>query len=387
MADQDFVELRWVFAVIRRWWWLIIGLALLAASITYIGTKIKPPVYESSVMLLVNPSKSSTTSQYNELMAGTQLALTYSQMLTDRPVLETVISDLGLKQSVDELSSQITAEPVRNLQLIKLTVSDSNPEQAALIANTLAKAFTKRVEELSVKRYASEIQNAKDRMQVLQTQMKDLQAQIGPLRSKKITKDVTLADRQRSLTSLQSDYQSLKNSYQDLQLTISEAAGKAYIVEPVQVQRSIPEGSNSATVVVSVGQAQSVGENSLSDDYVAEIYGKLIKKTPLLQGVINKLGLSETTDQLSSRISIEVIPGTQLIRFTFDDEDEFKAQLILQSLVDSFVAQVKTLLSEPYSDQLDSMQKQLNIVEESISSTQNEIGELTSEIAQMVAKS
>jgi capsular exopolysaccharide synthesis family protein len=385
MADQDFIELRWILVVTRRWWWLIIGLALLAASIAYLVTKVRPPVYESSAMLLVNPSKSSTTSQYNELMAGAQLALTYSQLLKDRPVLETVISDLGLKRSVGELSSQITAEPVRNLQLIKLTVSDSDPEQAALIANTLAKAFAKRVEELSAKRYAGEIQNAKDRMQVLQAQMKDFQAQIDTLRSQKITKDVILADRQTSLTTLQSDYQSLKNSYQNLQLSISEAAGKAYIVEPVQAQRGIPKGSNSATVVVSVGQAQSLGENSRSGDPVAEIYGQLMKKTSLLQGVINKLGLSETTDQLSSRISFEVIPGTQLVRFTFQDDDEFRAQLILQSLVDSFIVQVKTLLTEPYSDQLDGIQKQLKIVEGTISSNQNEIGQLTSEIAQMVA--
>ena len=276
MADQNFVELRWIFAVIRRWWWLIIGLALLAAIIAYIVTSIMPPVYESSAMLLVNPSKNSTASQYNDLMAGTQLALTYSQMLTDRPVLETVISDLGLKQSADALAKQITAEPVRNSQIIKLTVTDSNPGQAALIANTLAQAFTRRVEELSAKRYAGAIQNAKDRMEDLQAQMKDLQAQIDTTRSQKVTKDVTLANKQTSLTTLQSDYQSLQNSYQDLQLTVAEATGKVYIVEPVQVQKDYPQGSSSATAVVSVGQAQSIGGNSLSDDHLALTYGQLI---------------------------------------------------------------------------------------------------------------
>jgi capsular exopolysaccharide synthesis family protein len=385
MANQNFVELRWVITVIRRWWWLISGLALFAAVVAYIITSILPPVYESSAMLLVNPSKNSSTNQYNDLMAGTQLALTYSQMLTDRPVLETVISDLGLKESAGILTKQITAEPLRNSQIIKLTVSDSNPERAALIANTLAQAFTRRVEELSTLRYAGEIRSAKERMDSLQAQIKDSQAQIDTLRSQKITKDVSLANKQTLLTTLQSDYRSLQNSYQDMQLTVAEVTGKVYIIEPVQVQKNAFGTTSSATAVVSIGQAQSVGGNNLTDNRLALTYGQLIIKKPLLQGVIDELSLTETTDQLSKKIGFEVVTGTQLIRFTVEDEAGLKAQLIAQSLVNAFVTQVKTLLSEPYSDRMASMQKQIKDMDGSINSTQDEIGILISEVAQLAA--
>ena len=62
-----------------------------------------------------------------------------------------------------------------------------------------------------------------------------------------------------------------------------------------------------------------------------------------------------------------------------------KAQFIAQSLVNAFIAQVKAMLVEPYSDQLESMQKQQNDMEGSINNAQTEIGSLTSEIAQMAA--
>ena len=321
MLNNDVVELRWLFAVVRRWWWVIIGLTIDAAIVAYIITTFMPPVYESSALLLVNSSKNSNESQYSDLMAGTQLALTYSKMLKDRPVLEKVISDLGLKQSPTALAKRITAEPVSNSQIIKLTVKDSNAEQAALIANTLAQAFTMRVQELSAVRYAGSIANAKDRIDDLQAQMNDLRAQIDTIRSQKVTKDVAQANKQTLLATLQSDYQSLQNSYRDLQLTVAQASGNVYIVEPVQDQGTNPEDSSSATAVVSVGQAQSTGGNSLQNGHLPLTYAQLLIQPPLLQKVINELGLTETTDQLSRMIRYELVAGTQLIRIRVVDAD------------------------------------------------------------------
>lgn len=386
MADQGFVELRLIFSVVRRWWWLIVGMALIAANIAFIATKVIPPVYESSAVLLVNPARDSTTSQYSDLMAGTQLALTYSKMLTDRPVLETVISELGLKLSTDELADQITAEPVRNSQLIKLTVADTNPERAALIANALAQAFTKRVEDISTKQYAGEIKNAKDRMEALQAQEEDLRSKVDALRSQKVTKDVALANRQTSLTTLQSDYQMLQNSYQNLQLKAAETAGRAYIVEPVQAQNDLAQMLKSAVAVVSIGPEQPYGGSDLSGNRLAQTYGQWIKRPQLLQSVITDLGLVETVDQLSNKVSFEVIKGTQMIRFKVEDQDELRAQLILQSLLDAYIARVKALLSEPYSDQLANLKNSVEEKEGSINQTQIEIGALTSDIVKMAAE-
>jgi capsular exopolysaccharide synthesis family protein len=386
MSDQTFVELRWIYSVIRRAWWMIIGLALLAGVGAYIATSMMSPVYKSSAMLLVTPSKNSNTSQYNDLMAGTQLALTYSQMLKDRTVLEKVISELALKQSPDGLAEQITAEPVRSSQIIKLTIEDSNPKQAALIANSLAHAFTQRVEELSAQRYAGTIKNAQDRMVDLQSQMQVLQAQMDSLRSQKVTGDVALANKQTLLTTLQSEYLSIQNTFQAMQLTVADVTGKVYIVEPVQYQKVNLAVPSFASVVVSIGPVQSTGGDSFADERLVLTYGQLIIKPPLLQGVIKELSLQEKPDQLSKKISYELVTGTQLIRFKVEDPDESKAQLIAQSLANAFVAHVKAMLAEPYSSRLENMQQQITAAEESINKAQIEIGALTSETAKMASE-
>jgi polysaccharide biosynthesis transport protein len=380
MADTNYVELRWIVAVVKRWWWLIGAMTLIGVVAAYFITSIMPPVYESSALLLVSPSKAATESQYNNLMAGTQLALTYSQMLTDRPVLETVISQLKIKTTTDALEKQITAEPVHNSQIIKLTVTDSKPDQAALIANTLAQAFAKRVQELSTQQYAAALKNVNDQMVDLDNKMKVAQDKIDFTRTQKLSKDIELANKQASLSAQLNDYRARQSSLQSLQLTAATATGKVYVVEPIQVQKTANSNTSTASVVVSVGQSSSVV--SLPNDPLMLTYGQLIVKPSFLQGIINELGLKETSDQISAKLSYSVVAGTQLLSFKMEDADGTKAQAILRSVVDNFVLQLKAMLVAPYTDQLKNLQSQVDDLKSQSDSLQNDIGKLTSESAQ-----
>ena len=58
-----------------------------------------PPVYRASTTMLVLVAQDARTNDYNTLVAGQQLALTYSQMLEDQLILQAVISKLGLEQT------------------------------------------------------------------------------------------------------------------------------------------------------------------------------------------------------------------------------------------------------------------------------------------------
>ena len=386
MVNEDTIEIRWMFAVIRRWLWLILGVTFFIVVAAYEITAIMPPVYEASALLLVNPSKNSNESQYNNLMAGTQLALTYSKMVTDRPVLEKVISTLGLSQSPEELANQITAVPVSSSQIIKLTVEDSDPFQAALIANALAQAFTERVQVLSTQRYAGAMVNAKGQMEELQAQMADLQSQIDVIQEQKVTKDIAQANQQTDLASLQSNYQSLQNSFRNLQLKVADVNGEVHVVEPVQVQQGSASDLSYAVSVISIDQGQSISLGNDQIDPLMLSYAQMLTKTSILDEVIKEVDLLITPEQINRMVSYEVIPGTRLIRITVENADEQNAIFIAKSLVNHFMAQVRAVLVEPYSNQVESMQQQLSDIQASINSTQAEIGTLTSEIAQMTAK-
>jgi polysaccharide biosynthesis transport protein len=382
MPNQD-IELRWIIAVIRRRWWLIILMVLLATVTAYIVTQNIPPVYEASTTLLISPAQNSTASLLNELMASERLALTYSQMMKERPVLDIVRSQLDLEQSTEELVKNVQAQPVRDTQLIQLTVSDSDPDRAALIANTIAEIFKARVELLSAERYAATIDNAQTRVDRLETQVGEVEVEVGGLRTQKVEKDIALRSKQTTLDTLWKDYQALQNNQQQIELTIADATGKVYIFEPVLVKTNIYERTSTASAVLSVGQIQALSTASTTGKNIALTYGNLIITTPMLEKIIQDLNLTETPDQLTRKITLEPVDGIQLIRLSVEDADASKVELIGTALVNAFIKQAKDLLTEPYTDQLASIQTKLSDSSQSMDAAQGEIDKLTAEIAQL----
>ena len=96
---EDTVELRWVFWVIRRWLWLIVGCVLLTATSAFVVSSRMPPVYSASATLLVHVAPGTGMSDYTAIRASELLAGTYSQMLRGRPVMEAVIARLELEET------------------------------------------------------------------------------------------------------------------------------------------------------------------------------------------------------------------------------------------------------------------------------------------------
>ena len=59
-------------------------------------------------------------------------------MPTKRPILETVIEKLGLDVTFDELSKRVRADAPLDSTLLTITAQDTDPAEAAAIANALA---------------------------------------------------------------------------------------------------------------------------------------------------------------------------------------------------------------------------------------------------------
>lgn len=381
MSDRNEIELSTIVAVVRRWWWLIVLLTLLGAMTAFAVTRWMPPVYKASATLLISPAENSSASQLNDLMASERLALTYSQMLKDRPVLSVVKSKLNLKQSLGQLESSITTESIRDTQLIRLTVSNSDPAQAALIANTVADVFKARIESLAAERYAAAIKIAQERVDSFQSQVDSSETQMENLRSQKVEKDVALTNQQLVLDTLQKNNQSLQNNQQQMELTIAEATGNVYVFEPVQLSKEQGQEVTTAAAVISVGSTKAASGANLTQTYT-----RLIKNQTVLGGIIKDLHLSENPDQLAQKIGLEQVENTLLVRLSFRDPDESKASSVGQAVVNAFVTQVKNLLAEPYADRLASIQTQLNATDQSILAAQTEIGKLTTETSQLEAE-
>jgi len=144
------LELRSILSFLsRRWWFLVLG-ALIAGMTAYFFTRSMTPVYEATASILVvnqapvdRPGVPGTEpGTLSDILINDRLMKTYVE-LVDRPIILEVVSqrldrvyssgDLGTKVSVSN-------RPL-DTQILQISVKDSSPGQAALIANTTAQAF------------------------------------------------------------------------------------------------------------------------------------------------------------------------------------------------------------------------------------------------------
>jgi capsular polysaccharide biosynthesis protein len=71
--------------------------------------------------------------------------VTYSEIVKSRIVLEAVIDRLDLDMTYSSLLSRITSSPVGSTEILKISVKDTDPVEAAEIANTISDVFIKEV--------------------------------------------------------------------------------------------------------------------------------------------------------------------------------------------------------------------------------------------------
>ena len=152
--DEE-IELRQYWDVLRKRWMIVILLPIIAALtsgiISYFFIK---PVYQASTTLIVGKKASEAGQQAtqmldnNVLLANQQLAKTYATIAQSRTVEQNVIKNLNLPLTVESLDSLISINPVKTTEILEIQVTNTNPELAATIANTMAQEFSKAVIEI-----------------------------------------------------------------------------------------------------------------------------------------------------------------------------------------------------------------------------------------------
>jgi capsular polysaccharide biosynthesis protein len=130
------VEISGYLVTLRRWWWTLLVATWVTALAGLIAASSMTRVYEAEARLLVGPFNTDLNTQ----RASGQLTLTYGELVTSRPLLESVIGELGLDVEVDDLREAVAATPNDVTRLLTIRVQGPDPEEAAFIANALAAA-------------------------------------------------------------------------------------------------------------------------------------------------------------------------------------------------------------------------------------------------------
>lgn len=138
------MELRQYFQIAGKWWRLVLVSTLIAAGVGFGISTVLPVRYRASISLLVN-TRGSANDDYFRLMANLQLAETYKELLTKRPVIETAARSLNLDPR--EVEKQIRVQLVPKTSLIELTAEAGDPHLALNLANRVVEAFKELLRE------------------------------------------------------------------------------------------------------------------------------------------------------------------------------------------------------------------------------------------------
>ena len=146
-----------VMHILKALWqrvWLIVLAGIIAAGVGFsIASFAITPTYSASVKLYVNNNSISVggaqvSISSSQIVAAQNLVKTYTEILNSRTTLERVIDKTGVPYSAGQLAGMIKAGPSNDTEIMKVTVTTTDPYEAAQIANCIAEVLPIRVSEI-----------------------------------------------------------------------------------------------------------------------------------------------------------------------------------------------------------------------------------------------
>ena len=149
--DYYTIDLLHIVKTLWRRIWLIALAGMMTAVVGFsIATFAIAPTYSSSVLLYVNNGSISVggfSITASEITAAQSLVKTYSVMLKNRTTLEMVLDKAGMsdKYSYGEFYGMIKTASVDDTEIMKVTVTCEDAEDAATLANYIADVLPTRI--------------------------------------------------------------------------------------------------------------------------------------------------------------------------------------------------------------------------------------------------
>ena len=153
-TEEDTIDLLELAKAIWKNILMIALVAVLLGSAAFgVSAFVLEPTYQATASMYVNNSsfslgQTSFSISTSELSASNSLVSVYIYILESRTTMEDVIKEAGLSYTPTELGGMVTAQGVNNTGAFEITVTSTDPAEAELIANTIAKLLPDRIAEI-----------------------------------------------------------------------------------------------------------------------------------------------------------------------------------------------------------------------------------------------
>lgn len=245
--------LAFLQALLRRWW-LVAACAALGVAVALLWSASAANRFQSFVTLQLNPAARSAFLPFGSDGAAqspvSTLAASYAEVLRSRAFGELVVQQLNLAVAPEEVAQATSARLIPNTNIMRLTVTWDNPQDAQALAQSIAEIFI--MENL---RRQQAQPGGQSRLAEMEETARGYAGRIDALRQQRDRLDqaVTRGDLSRitELNSLDSRLTALESSYANLLVEINRARSELNTA-------SILDTASPATPAGTPGRAQLV---------------------------------------------------------------------------------------------------------------------------------
>ena len=234
--EEKTIDLRDVLKTLKKRRRIIMAIFVVFVMVAAIASLLLPPTYEAETSLRVKQSKGLANSLLSELVPGgsnntKQLMFTYAEILKGRTVVEAVIAKMPEgkeeKPTYDSFVRRITTMPVKDTEILKVTVQAPSASEASFLANTLVEAFNARMTSLVRSEQSTVREFIGERMQISKKELDQAEQALEQYKNRE--QIVSPADETKALIERLSSIDKLSAENQVALATAqSKAAGTAW---------------------------------------------------------------------------------------------------------------------------------------------------------------
>lgn len=139
---ENKLEFRDILRIIKkRYWILLISIFLSTAFSAILTFYIMEPIYRSYTTIIIKMNGTESGYTVDKFSVAEKLAITDSNIIKSKLVIDKVISELNLDYTYGELYNNIEVVPLEETQILRIAVLDKDPELARDIAQTTTNIF------------------------------------------------------------------------------------------------------------------------------------------------------------------------------------------------------------------------------------------------------
>ncbi len=283
------MELRDYLNVLRARKWVVIQSVVIVTLTAVVVSLLQPPTYQGEVKVLISSQDAGAAifgTSLGELSGQPERSLqTQVQLMQLRPLAETTVRKLGLKESPEVLLKRVEVTAVGQTNVVTIKATDVSQERAAAIANSMADAYvawSRDTKRESIKAAADEVQRRLDeaRVEILALGKKIANARTTD-KNGVVIKDDSL---QAELTIATDLYATLAEKLETLRVNeqLENGAGRVVSVAVADAVPIAPKPVRNAILGLAVGLVFGVGmaflleylDNTIkSTDEAERLYG------------------------------------------------------------------------------------------------------------------